>query len=271
LSPVFEVLPEAIFFQQTNLICEITLNSFSYIFENDAEKNFSGLYVFNFRKDEDVSTQLKNIFQHQPLLTKNYKKVFICFSGEESALLPVELYKPGANELLLNTLYGDLNDEIILTDLVPDKKIYNVYRMPAAIHKVIAEQFPLAAFTHQYSLLLKQDFNKSDLLHVTFYNDSFVATVVKAGDLQLMHTYLYRSITDIIYHLKNICDQFKMENVSLHIGGMIEKDSALDKELRHYFTNITFDELPAGYEFSAGLKELPAHYFSHLFSLALCV
>lgn len=271
MSPVFEVLPEAIFFQQTNLICEISKNTFSYIFENDAEKKFYGLYVFNFKEDEDVPSQLKNIFQSQPLLSKNYKKVFICFSGEESALLPEKLYKPGTNDQLLNKLYGDLTDGIILTDLVADKKIYNVYRMPTAIHKAIIDHFPLAAFTHQYSLLIKQHADKSDLLNVIFYENTFVATVIKSGELQLMHTYSYQSVTDVVYHLKNICDQFNLIDSPLRLSGMIQIDSDLDKALSHYFSNKTFDELPADYNVSSNLKELPAHYFSHLFAHALCV
>jgi len=272
LNPVFEIIPEAIFFQQTNLICEISTNSFSYIFENDIEKKFYGLSVFHFdKKDFDISEQLKDIFKEQSLLRKNYKKVFISFSGEESALLPEELYNPGGNASLLNALYGDLHDGIILTDLVADKKLYNVYRMPAAIHKVIVEQFPLAVFSHQYSLLIKQEFGSSDLFKIIFYKDTFVATLIKSGELKLMHTYLYQSGTDVVYHLLNICRQFDMANVPLRIGGMIEIDSNLHKEISHYFPNITFDELPAEYEFAVSLKEFPPHYFSHLYSLALCV
>jgi hypothetical protein len=52
---------------------------------------------------------------------------------------------------------------------------------------------------------------------------------------------------------------------------MIENDSDLYNEMAHYFPDIIFDELPVEYEFTSSLQELPAHYFSHLFSVALCV
>src|SRR5205085_3027338 len=100
--------------------------------------------------------------------------VFISYSGDESVLLPEELYKPGENESLLDTLYGDINEGTITADLVADKKIYNVYRMPAAVHQVIVEQFPLAAFSHHYSLLIKQ-VGPGDLFKVIFYKNTFVA------------------------------------------------------------------------------------------------
>ena len=270
MKPVFEIIPEAIFFQQTNLICEISPDGFSYIFENDADRKFHGLSVFHFSENAQSARELKTIFHEQPLLHKNYKKVFVSYTGEESALLPEELYRPGENELLLNTLYGDLEESSIATDLIADKKIYNVYRMPAPVHQVIIEQFPLAAFSHHYSLLVKQDIT-GDLLKVIFYKDSFIAMLVKAGELQIIQTYPYRSGADVVYHLLNICEQFKMNNVPLRIGGMIDADSDLHKEISHYFSPVTFDEPPAEYKFVDGLKKLRPHYFSHLFSLALCV
>ncbi len=271
MSAVFEIIPEAIFFQDTNLICEISPDGFSYIFQNDIEKKINGLSVFHFTKDVDISVQLIKIFDEQPLLKKKYKKTFVSYSCAESTLLPRELYKPKDNALLLNTLYGDLHEGAIATDLVADEKIYNVYKIPVAIHEAIINQFPLPVFIHRYSSLIKQGFPPGDMLKVIFYSDTFVAEVVKGGELQLINTYNYQSGTDVIYRLLNICDQFKLNNVPLHIGGMIEINSELHKEIRHYFGSIIFEELPAGCDLAKGLKEFPPHYFSHLYALALCV
>ena len=220
LNPVFEIIPEAIYFQQTNLICELSPDGFSYVFENDADKKFHGLSVFHFTENADITTQMKGIFNDQPLLHKNYKKIFISYTGEESALLPEELYYPGENELLLKTLYGDINEGAIATDLIADKKIYNVYRMPADIHKVIVDQFPLAAFSHHYSLLIKQGI-QGDILKIIFYRSTFIAALIKAGKLQIIHLYPYKSGADVVYHLLNICHQFTITDVPLSIGGII--------------------------------------------------
>lgn len=234
------------------------------------DRKFHGLSVFHFSDTANIPEELKTIFNEQPLLHKSYKKVFVSYTGNESALLPEELYKPGENEWLLNTMYGDLHEGSVSTDLVADKKIYNVYRMPAAIHQLIVEKFPLAAFSHHYSLLIKQNI-PGDVLRVIFYKNSLVAVLIKGGELQIVQTYPYRSGTDVVYCLLNICEQFKMENVPVRLGGMIEVDSDLHKEIMHYFPNVAFDELPEEYAFAENLKQLPPHYFSHLFSIALCV
>lgn len=269
---MFEILPEAIFFQETNLICELSLHSFSYFFENDNTKKISGLFVFNFDKDdvEDISQQLVAIFREQALLHKRYKKIFILYSDAESVLLPEELYKPGQNELLLDTLFGDLHHAIILTDLVADKKIYNVYRMPSAIHQVIVDQFPLATFYHQHSLLIKK-MNANDLLDVIIYENKIVLTLIKNKELQIIQTFFCQSADDMMYHLKNVAKQFNSEDVPVRLGGMIKETSELVNKINANFFNVTFDEMPAGYEFASGIQQIPSHYFSHLFSIALCV
>jgi len=271
LKPVFEIIPEAIFFNQTNLICEISSDGIAYVFKNDIDKKFHGLSVFHFAKDVDIATQLTQIFNDQPLLHKSYKKTFLSYTFAESVLIPAKLYNPGDNEGVLNTLYGDLNEGTVAMDVLADAKIYNVYRIPMPIHQAMVNQFPSVSFGHHYSLLIKQRFSDEDRLKVIFYQDSFVVVLAKGGELQLINSYTYQTATDVIYHLKNICQQSNVINPALSLSGMIKVDSDLHKEINYYFPQIIFEELPAGYEYEKRLTELPQHYFSHLFSLALCV
>lgn len=270
LNPVFEIIPEAIFFRETNLICEISPDGFSYVFENDVEKKFHGLSVFYFNDGTGIEAQLKTIYNEQPLLRKEYKKVFVSYSGGESAMLPEELYKPGENEPLLNMLYGDLQPGNVAADVVANKKVYNVYRVSSEIHKVLVDMFPLAVFNHHNSLLIKQDI-PGDLLHVIFYKNTFLAILIKGGFLQIIQTYLYNSGADVIYYMENIRRQFNMVNIPVRAGGKIEEGSDLHKELHHHYPGMVFTELPAEYTYADSLKKLPPHYFSHLFSLARCV
>lgn len=270
MKPVFEIIPEAIFFQETNLFCEISRDGFSCIFMNDTNKKFHGLFVYYFNDDVSVALQLKEIFTDQPLLRKAYKKIFISWSGEDSALVPEELYKAGENENLLNTLYGDNGECVVATDFIPDKKIYNAYRIPAAVNQVILEQFPLAAVTHQYSIMIKENI-VGDLLKVIFYKDTFVMQLIKGGALQILRRCTYLSGDDVVYQLLNTCKQFDLSAAPLQAAGMINKDSDLHKKLLHYFAHFSFVELPALFDYNGEPGGLPPYYFSHLFSLALCV
>lgn len=269
MKPVFEIVPEAIFFHQTNLICEVSSNSFSYIFENDAEKKVHGLSVFYLDKNL-ADEQLKQIYNDQPLLKKSYKKIIVSYACGGSVLLPEEIYKPEQNELILNTIHGETPPGYIATDFIADKMMYNVYRIPERIHGTINELFPLATLVHQFTSLTNQNFS-SDVLKTIFYKDEFIVLLIKEGKLQILKRYPYQSATDVVYYLLTVCKQFKADKIMLELGGMVEYDSDLYKEIAHYFPNLTFACLPAAYAFANSLQQIPSHYFSHIFSLASCV
>jgi len=105
---------------------------------------------------------------------------------------------------------------------------------------------------------------------VIFYQNKIVIALLKKGMLQIVQTFKYTTATDVVFHMLNICEQFKAKEINIKISGMIEKDSALFKEIYKYFLHIDFDNLPSDLSSDERIKELPNHFFSHLFSIALC-
>ena len=272
MNPAFEILPESLIATETDLFCEVSSSSFNYFFVNTAERKITGLSVFYYETNDpiEIADAVKQIFREQRVLEKKFRKIYISWSSEESALLTEELYRKGNHETALHLLYGDISNETVLTDLVADKNIYNIYFIPAVIHNVITAQFPMAIITHQYSLLLKQIDERSSMLQVIFYPDKIIATLIVEGKLLLMQTYHYRSAADIIYHLLNIYKQFDV-NPALQVQGMIEENTELHKKLKQYFPDIVFYKAQSEYVIAADIEKIPAHYFSHLFSNYLCV
>ena len=242
----------------------------SYTFWNEAGKKFSGLYVFDLDNDEEPGQVLKHIFREQTLLQKRYKKVLVCYCFPESALLPEKFYE-GSRESLLNMLYGDLEEGIILTDVITGENKHNIYRVPFAIHNAVTAQFPLAIFTHQYSNLVKKLSSEKDILYVIFYPGKFIISLMKDGLLQIIQTYDYRSAVDMVYYMLTICKQFDTKIIPLRVAGIINENDELLSELNRHFSQISFDTLQADMSLSGDIKELPAHYFSPLFYSVSCV
>jgi len=271
LNPAFEVLPESLVARESDLFCEISSSGFIYFIVNHSKK-ITGISVFYFKADDEreAATVLKEIFNAQTVLQKKFKSINVSYSSAESALLTEELYRKGSHENALQLLFGDINTEIVLTDLIADKNIYNIYSIPAEIHHAITSQFNLATINHQYSLLLKEAINGDTILKVIFYQDKIVVTLVIEGNLQLMQTYEYKSAADVNYYLLNICRQFNVKPMLL-LQGMIEENADLHKELKKYFADITFDSGTGEYTVADDIKKFPAHYFSHLFCNYLCV
>lgn len=273
MNPVFDISPVNFIAEQTNLFVEVSDESFTYFLQDDTNKMITGLTLFHFDKkntEADTSGILKNIFQQQTILNNNYKKIFVSYAFNESLLIPGVYYNENENRDNLNLIYGDLHEGVILTDHVLQKNIYNTFRISQAIHDTMTEKFRGATFTHQYSTLLKQLPSDGEILKVIFYQNKIVIALLKEGMLQMMQTFKYTAATDVVFHMLNICEQFKTKEISVKISGMIEKDSALFKEIYKYFLHIDFDNLPGDLSYDERIKELPNHFFSHLFSIALC-
>ncbi len=274
MNPVFEILPEDIVDGQTSIIVEVGDESFSYFVINDESKIITGLCIFHFdtkNAEKNIAGVLNNIFDEQPLLKKHYNRIFVSYSFNESLLIPGLYYNENKNSENINLVYGDLQEGIILTDHVAEKDVYNTYRIPVNIHTTISTRFPTASFAHQYSLLIKQLPNTGSELKVIFYPNKIVVALLKEGRLQIIQTFNYKTSEDAVYHMLNVCHQFQANEVNVQLSGMIEKDSDMFKEIHKYFLITTFTDLPREFEYADGIKELPTHFFSHLFSIALCV
>ena len=166
------------------------------------------------------------------------------------------------------------DDTVILNkDLVTSASIYNHYRIPKQIEVVFAQRFPKADIFHATSLQLEQLSQEKDLLYCIIYHNILKVILYKDGKLQVVQQFSYTSPEDAAYHLLNVCEQFavKPSETKLRLSGMVDEHSKLYVGLSNYFLNICFENVADGLYVQEELKELPAHFFSHLTALALCV
>lgn len=273
MSPLFQIQPEGLDARETNFFAEVNNAGLSFFFQRDEDKMVTGLSVFHFDREdegESIADKLKAIFSTENLPGGSFNRVFISYAYSESILTPAA-YQQDKNEEDLIMVYGDLKKGVVFTDYVKERNIYNNYRIPGVVHQVVTNRFEKATYIHQYSALLRQLPAGGDVFRVIFYPGKMVITLQKQDKLQLMHTFKYVTPNDVVYHLLNLCEQLNARDLQLQLCGMLEKDSALFKTIRHHFSNPLFCGLPAAFSYADKIKELPAHYFSHLFELAACV
>jgi len=269
MNTVFEILPDNIEPSRTNLICEISEQGIAYLFQDIDTKEIKGLSVYRLRlAKDDLCTRLEDLFKEVSALNINYHNIYISYSFSENVLLPEEIEEENHFKAL-ELLSGDRGTKIDLKDRLTADKMYNVYRVPGALHNAILKQFPNAIFTHQYSYLLRALFKKGNVLHVTFYPNKMVCVLVLNGILQLLNSFTYITKDDAAYHLLNIRHQYRHDDFELKLSGMIEESSPLYTEVYKYFLQVSFAEHQC--DCSEGIKKYPSHYFSHLLSVASCV
>jgi len=282
LKPAFQIAVKDISDEemlQSRLLVEVNPNAFTYVLLN--QRNMSPLVVKYFQlepsRELPLTEALRGILADDGLLKRPVKETLLVYNFPESSLVPEPLFATDTNREIIDTLHGNLQKGLILTEKIPWWELFNVYRISPDLHQLMQQSFTAGKYWHYYSLLLKsfKMFDSSDpedCLKVIFYSDKMVALVIRGGKVHLMQTFAYHDTRDVAYHLLNCCRQLGLDQsaVRVLVGGLIDRQSALSTELHKYFLKVNFEEIDESIKVTDELKELPLHYFSSILKMAVC-
>lgn len=282
-KPVFNICNEQELtgdLDQCRLLMEVNANSLSYVLLNLRGMRPIAIkyYQWNQYKTELLEKVLQEIVEEDPFLTTNPDETFLVYNFPESNLVPERLFNLDTNKEIMELVYGTLDKNLVLSEKIPWWDYHNVYRIPQEAHRLLQKKFSAGRYWHFYSLQLKchKMFiarEEDQFIKVYFYPEKIVVIVFKAGQLQLIQTFLYHDSKDIAYHLLNCCRQLGLDQDAaiFELSGLIEQNSTLFEELSKYFLHLQFEGIEDSIKISDELKEYPRHYFSSLLKMALCV
>jgi hypothetical protein len=230
----------------------------------------------NSTETDSTANTLKDILTNEPLLKEDIEKMVIVFSYPKAILVPDEFMVYDAKKELMQLQFGDLDDLLIKTEFNTQKKLHIIYAVPKSVETVLNYVFAADIVTHQYALLpnIRQFNAEENVLYTIFQQDIVCVMLIKKGQIQIMQQYNYKTPEDVAYYLLQICKSFEVliNEVTLSLSGLIDKDSVLFQEIFKYFLHIQFETLPEDFVYSQDfITNYPAHYFSNLFSIAACV
>ncbi len=219
--------------------------------------------------EEWKENSLTEFFAAYPALHNSFYQVLIVYDYPQNILIPSAIYNPGESQLLLRTMNGVLHGSHIISELISEWQLYNIYAVPDEVYKRVNQKFPAATSRHQYSLSVKKinAAGSEGSMSVDFRQNDFTVIAGRQSRILLAQTFEYTTPEDVLYYLLKTCQQFSMsqKEVSLQLSGLIDKQSSLYKELYQYFINIGFREAV----WNTG-TDYPAHFFTSLNDLAQC-
>jgi len=229
----------------------------------------SQLYQLAYYFTEEMNADtLNKIFSGHAELSNSFFQVLICYDYSNSIIVPSTHYNVNDAGLLLNVVNGKTINNRIVSESVAGWQIYNVYAVPEDVHEWIKRNLPSAKTGHNYSLAIRNIRNSDSSGHISLeiLTDELHVIADKENKLLLTQSFSYSTPADVVYYLLKICRQFNLsqQSVNLLLSGLIEKDSALYKELHQYFLNVEFREATWSND------EYPAHFFTSLNDLARC-
>jgi Protein of unknown function (DUF3822) len=260
-----------------HLVMEISPQFFSYAIVNRDKKLLQlRFYELDARNNHELAEELSGIIGTDGILKAGTGKKTFVYNFPESQLIPEKYFNADAGKELIELLYGDLNKGITLSERIQGSSQYNVFRVPAEVHSLFQRSFATGKYWHYYSLWMqygnKQPSERTAYLSVMFYPNHILVGAVKDKQLHLLQSFAYEAAEDVGYYLLNICGQFELSpgNTPVILSGMIDVSSALYTEIFKYFGQVELEGFP-GTNMEPALQDYPAHFFSPLLKLAICV
>ena len=243
-----------------------TFCSLSLINHSTRSAQFVGAYTFDMLSlDETVDNVLKTVLDRKG----NFQNIIVSPAFPEALLVPNKFYHN--KSVLLNSIYSQ-DHFFALNDPIAEWQLVNVYTVPVPVQQKLNEYFPDASYLHAYTPLLKiyTGFTADHQLSAHFFGKQFRILVKKHHHLALLQTYNYTSPMDVVYYLLKICTELQLpkEETQIIISGLIEEDSALYKELHHYFLHLHF---ATNTTLALPEHRHPDHFFTSIHNLAACV
>ncbi|HSU27303.1 MAG TPA: DUF3822 family protein [Chitinophagaceae bacterium] len=239
-----------------------------------SEAGTGSLTTLVFYSAELINTEsLDHLLSQQPLLKEKFRQVFVGFDYPEATLVPDSLNQPGSAPFILNALYGVNGQSTILQDAVRAWQLQTIYAVPTGVHQWISKHFPGSRYWHQYSIGLKniKPAEEEGHLLLEMRMEDLSVILSAKGKLLVAQTFSYTNPSDVLYYLLKACEEFHLSpaTIKIEISGLIEKDSALFREIWQYFQ---FPELRnPQWNINDPNLSVAAHFFTSLNDLARCV
>jgi len=273
---------------QATLLMEVNESAFSYVIVDESKKLLTAAYfVLNHTEGRNLADNIRDIVDTQEVLQLDFKESVVVYNFSESTLVPGGFYNHDANRELVELLFGNLKKGLVLTEKDDQSNLHTLYRVPAAVHSLLQQKFSAGKYWHIYtlwlSLLQKTEHEEMQSIYTVFAADKVLTAIYRNRSLQLIQSFAYTTPEDVVYHLLHCCEQLGLsqDDCLLHISGYIDEDSALFTEIKKYFLRLEFDKfegahgvqepIPEELTENSAPPEYPAHYFSYLQKLALCV
>jgi len=274
MKPVFKIgQSEGVNTSQANLLMEIgeTHCCFAIVGHPDQMMVQSVYYA---AEENDRDDMLKKVLQVHPELSQAFRQTVIGYYMRENILIPSKLYHFEETKKLLQALY-EKDHNTTISESVSEWQLYNAYNVRVSLHELLSRSFATGNFWHVYSVTLKNriDQHEGGKMVIDFKTDSFSVVVIKHHSILLAQIFAYSKPADILYWLLKICKELSLSQneVKLLISGLIDKRSAMYKDLEQYFLDIEFASIANGVRLSNPFHEYPIHFFSSLYKLAACV
>lgn len=263
-------------FNTNTLFIEISNHHFACWVKEENNQKVVAVELFHF---EDNNIEWDDLFydfrKQSALLDKSYSKTNIFYNFNENVLIPAFKFNAGNAANYIDLIFGNNDNTVVKYNHINffGEEIYNTYRVNATLATLIQKDFFTVQEYHTYTGILKglvEDDNvKGDTVLLNFYQKQFSLMVIKNKQLHIAQTFQYQTNQDVLYHLMNVANTFKIAPTAdpIIVAGNIEEQGSLMKLLQQHFLKIYIASTNIENIAFENNTNYPLHYFTLFFNM----
>lgn len=256
--------------------------TFSYVVYDPVAKKFLALKSYHFTPRKMALADLEmieQVFDTDKLLFTAFKSILLAFNTGNGVLVPHMYYMPSMKKDYLHLAMPEKVQEAILSDLLPQLPMVNVYSVDKDLLGFLRKEFSTDLVIHANSALLQSypmdfDFHAANgVAFVEVEQHTFTVTVYAGGKLLIQQEADYQTGLDVVYGVVNILRQLGLDEqlVKVKLGGIVATDAGVYQEMYKFIPHLEWIQRLPGFQYITKMQEIPGYYFHNLYALALCV
>jgi hypothetical protein len=253
------------------LLLKITADSYSYAVIDKHSRQLKA--VFDQQECEDAAIELAAALKRDSYLGLPFQEIKVSVYTPNTLSVPQGLFKAQEVNSYASFFTEELSD-ILYARPFARFGFTSVFNLTSFIEETLDTHLAAAArYAHQAPVLaLAEGLNETALL-LDFTVGSFEVLLLEEGKLIFQNTYQMDNAEEFNYYLLLLIQELKLDSTTLKvlISGIINVEDANYTCLKKYFTHTHFNLPPATDIDQAILDDMPAHYYSSLLALDLCV
>jgi hypothetical protein len=254
-----------------NLLLKITSDSFSYAVIDKSSKQLKA--VFDHQECEDVVTDLLAALKNDSYLRLPFGEIKVSVYTPNAIAVPDDLFDSEQLDNYAN-FFTETQSDILYTQPFARFGFTSVFNLEQFTEELLDTYLVNAARYEQNAPVLALGSPLAGIsLVLDFTVGSFNALLVNDEKLIFQNSFQMENPEEFNYYLLLLIQELQINTADTHvlISGIIHEEDGYYLCLQKYFSDIRFNLPPAGDIDHTILDDMPAHYYSSLLALDLCV
>ena len=260
-----------------HLSIQAGLDGFSFCILDTVQKKYVLLrhMPLAVKKSQFLTGKIKDIYETEEVLNKNFKSVVISYNDQKATLLPAAF----SNSNQLPKVF-ELNQVVERNEEITSCSIKSFYQdiafsYPQELRSFFDSKYQEYQLFHNTYPILNaaiQQKGKAGKTVILNFNKKYFNIVFIEKNIRLFNSFFYKTETDFLYHTLNICKSldFDAEKDEVLISGAVASDSDYIRQLKKYLLHVNFLKPDQDFHYSYTFEKTPGHYFVDLFNSYKC-